>query len=494
MRKAAIVLGAACAALCLAMQPVQAAKTTLVIGLRLEPPHLDPTAGAAESIKDVTYANIFEGLTRIDETGAIRPDLAKSWEISADGLSYTFHLVPDAVFHDGEKLTSADVKFSLDRARGPDSVNAQKPLYTVIDRIDTPDPLTVVLHLAHPDGQLLFDLGLGDASIVTPKTAAGDRQHPIGTGPFMFKSWTPGDRIVLVRNPHYRDPKLPMLDTVTFRFIADPAAQVAALLAGDVDVFPLMEATESLPRFQNDPRFKVVIGSTEGKTILAMNNGVKPFNDIRVRKAVAYAIDRKAVIDGAMFGYGTPIGSHFSPNSPGYVDLTGLYPHDPAKAKALLAEAGYPNGFETTLKLPPPAYARRGGEIIAAELAEVGIKAKIVPVEWAEWLKTVFKGKNYDMTIVSHTEPMDIGIYARDDYYFNYHSDAFKAVIHQLNLTTDPQKRLQLLGKAQRIIADDCVNAFLFMLPKTMVERANLVGMWKNAPVQAMDVTHVYWK
>ncbi len=134
-----------------------------------------------------------------------------------------------------------------------------------------------------------------------------------------------------------------------------------------------------------------IIGTTEGKTILALNNARKPFDDIRVRRALAYAIDRKALIDGAQSGYGKPIGSHYVPTDPGYVDLTGVYPYDPAKAKALLAEAGVKPGTEITIMLPPPTYARRGGEVIAAMLEQVGIKAKLVPIEWAQWLDQVFK-------------------------------------------------------------------------------------------------------
>ena len=171
-----------------------------------------------------------------------------------------------------------------------------------------------------------------------------------------------------------------------------------------------------------------------------------------------------------------------------------MYPYDPAKAKELLREAGYPDGFTVTLKLPPPSYARRGGEIVAQELKAVGVTANIVNVEWAQWLSDVFKQKDYDLTIISHTEPADIGIYARDDYYFDYHSDAFKKIMNELNLATDPAKRLELLKAAQEQIAKDAVNVFLFELPALDVWNAKLKGMWINAPIQAIDVTKVYWE
>ena len=225
-----------------------------------------------------------------------------------------------------------------------------------------------------------------------------------------------------------------------------------------------------------------------------MNNGKKPFDNIKVREAVAHAVNRKEIIDGAMFGYGTPIGTHFAPHNPDYVDLTAQSNYDPEKSKALLKEAGYPDGFTVSLKLPPPSYARRGGEIIAAELAKVGIKAEITNVEWAQWLEQVFKGKDYDLTIVSHTEPMDIDIYGRDNYYFNYKSDAFKKIMTELSGTTDPAKRSELLKAAQKRIADDYVNAFLFELPKTGVANAKIVGLWKNQPTPSNDMSAVYWK
>ena len=234
-------------------------------------------------------------------------------------------------------------------------------------------------------------------------------------------------------------------------------------------------------------------GNTEGETILAMNNQQAPFDDIRVRKAVSHAIDRQAIIDGAMFGYGTPIGSHFAPHNPDYVDLTANAAFDPALARDLLAQAGYAEGFSTTLKLPPPSYARRGGEIIAAQLREVGIEAEISFLEWAQWLEQVFRGYDYGLTIVSHTEPMDINIYARPDYYFQYDNPDFQALIETLAVESDPAARSALLAQAQTTIAEDFVNGYLFQLALTSVVDAKLQGIWKDAPTQAVDLTGVRW-
>ncbi|MEQ8651161.1 MAG: ABC transporter substrate-binding protein [Kiloniellales bacterium] len=469
-----------------------AAKDSLTMGMVLEPPHLDPTAGAAAAIDEVVYANIFEGLTRINQNGEVLPALAKSWDISDDGLTYTFHLVEGAKFHDGSPFEAEDVVFSLKRAMAEDSVNAQKQLFSAIDTVEAKDPKTVVVSLKQPAGNLLFNLGWGDAVMVEAASADGNKQTPIGTGPFKFDRWLSGDRVELSANPDYwGEPAA--LKSVTFKFIPDPAAAAAAMLSGDVDAFANFPAPELVPQFESDPRFAVVVGSTEGETILSTNNTAAPFDNLQVRQAMAHALDRQSIIDG-LFGYGKPIGTHFAPHHPAYVDLVERYPYDPEKAKALLAEAGYPDGFEATLKLPPPPYARRGGEIIAAQLADVGIKVELIPVEWAQWLDQVFRNTDYDLTIVSHTEPMDIGIYGRDTYYFNYDKPEFKALVADLNATTDQDKRYALLRQMQEMITEDAVNGYLFQLAKLGIWDKNLEGLWHNSPVQANDLTGVHWK
>ncbi len=468
------------------------AKDDITIALQLEPPHLDPTSAAAGAIDSVLYSNVFEGLTRFMEDGSVVPGLAESWEISSDGTVYTFKLRAGVQFHDGSAMDAEDVKFSLDRARADDSANAQKALFTGISAVEVVDPTTVQITLAQPNGNFLFNLAWGDAVIVAPESIEGIKQTPIGTGAFQFSNWVQGDRIELTRNPDYWGDAA-KLERATFKFISDPTAAFASVMAEDVDAFMVFPAPENLPQFDADPRFKLLIGSTEGETILSTNNKQPPFDNVKVRQAVAHAIDRQAIIDGAMFGYGTPIGTHFAPHNPAYVDLTGQSSYDPEKAKALLTEAGLADGFETTLHLPPPSYARRGGEIIAAQLAEVGIKAEIINVEWAQWLETVFRGKNFGLTIVSHTEPFDIGIYARPEYYFQYDNPDFQALMEELNATTDPAKRDTLLATAQKTISDDAVNGYLFQLAATSVAKTGVQGLWANAPTQATDLTSVFW-
>lgn len=491
MKRKIIILGVAGIAFA-AMTAGAQAKDSLSMGMVLEPPHLDPTAGSAAAIDEVVYANVFEGLTRIDRNGEVKPALAESWSVSEDGLTYNFKLHDGVTFHDGAVFDCSDVMFSFERAMAHDSVNAQKRLFAPISSIACPESDKVAITLKEPTGTFLSDLAWGDAVIVDPASAADNKTNPVGTGPFKFKRWVKGDRVELVRYDNYWGDKV-ALASATFKFVSDPSAATAAMMAGDLDAFANIPAPEALPAMEANPNLKVHVGTTEGETILALNNGAKPFDDIRVRRAIAYALDRQSIIDGAMFGQGALIGSHVAPHNPAYVDLTGRYPFNQDEAKKLLAEAGYGDGLTLRLMLPPPSYARRSGEIIAAQLAEIGVDVEIIPLEWAQWLDQVFKRTDYDMTIVSHTEPADIEIYARDKYYFNYHSPEFKELYKKYVATLDPEEAKKIMGDLQRKLSEDSVNVFLFQLPKQGVWNAKVQGLWENSPIQANDLTEVHW-
>jgi len=479
----------------LGQTPAEAAKTTLTLGMTVEPTGLDPTIAAPVAIGQVTWQNVFEGLVTIDETGKIQPQLAKSWEVSPDGLTYTFKLQSGVKFHDGEAFDSAAAKFALDRARGADSVNPQKRFFASITSIETPDPETLVLHLAAPTGSLLYWLGWPASVMVGPKSAAGDKTTPVGTGPFKFVNWAKGDKVELARNADYwsRDAAA-KLDKVTFRFIADPQAQAAALKSGDIDAIPEFAAPELMSSFDGDAKLTTKIGNTELKVVAGMNNAKKPFDDKRVRQALMMAIDRKTVIDGAWSGLGTAIGSHYTPNDPGYVDLTGALPYDPEKAKALLAEAGYPDGFTFTIKSPQMAYAPRSAQVMQAMLAEIGVTMNIEPTEFpAKWVQDVMKDRAYEMTIVAHAEPLDIDIYARDPYYFNYKNPAFNDLMKKVQETSDPVAQAKIFGDAQKILAEDVPALYLFVMPKLGVWDKKLKGLWENEPIPSNVLTNVSW-
>jgi len=331
--------------------------------------------------------------------------------------------------------------------------------------------------------------------MVSPKSAPTEATQPVGTGPFTFASWAKGDRVELGRNASYwnKDVKV-ALDKVVFRFISDPQAQAAALKSGDVDAFPEFGAPELIASLKSDAKLATVIGNTELKVVAGMNNTRKPFDNVKVRQALMMAVDRAQVIEGAWSGYGTAIGSHYTPNDPGFIDLTGVMKYDPAKAKALLAEAGYPKGFTMTIKTPQMAYAPRSAQVLQAMFAEIGVTLTIVPTEFpAKWVADVFKGADYDMTIVAHAEPLDIDIYARDPYYFNYKSPAFNDLMKKVEAVSDPAERNKIYGEAQKILAQDVPSLFLFVMPKLGVWNKKVKGLWENEPIPSNVLTDVRW-
>jgi peptide/nickel transport system substrate-binding protein len=463
----------------------QGKKDSVVMGMTLEPPGLDPTTAAAAAVAEVTLYNVYETLTKINEDGSVSPLLAESWQATEDLKSFTFKLRKGVKFQNGEPFDSAAVKFSFDRNGAANSTNKDKSLYQSFESVSAPDANTIVITLKYSEPNLPFLLGQASGSIVEPKSAPTDATQPVGTGPYTLGSWTKGSSITLTK-----------WSKVTIRFISDPAAQAAALLSGDVDAFPRV-ATRVVEQFKSDPRFQVLIGGSRAKTIVTINNKKKPFDDVRVRRAILAAIDRKAMIDGAVEGLGVPIGSFYTPGSLGYVDTTGINPYDPEKAKKLLAEAGVTTPLEVSLKLPPPPYARQGGEILAAELAKVGIKAKIENIEWAQWLSQVFAPggpHDYDLTIVSHVEPFDLVKWTEPDYYFGYHSEAFNALYKQIVTTSDEAGRAKLLGDAQRMLATDAAAGFLFQPQWPTVASKKLKGVWKEVPQFENDFSGWSWE
>ncbi|MDR3006030.1 MAG: ABC transporter substrate-binding protein, partial [Acidovorax sp.] len=438
----------------------QGKKDSVTLALTLEPPVLDPTANAASSVAEIALYNIFETLTKINSDGSVSPLLAESWEVSPDLKTYTFRLRKGVSFQNGEPFDAQAVKFSFERAAADKSTNKDKRSFAAM-KVNVVDAhqLTIITQEIDPD--FLFLLGQATAIIVEPKSAATNTTKPVGTGPYKLGPWSKGASITLQAWPEHRDAAKIRIRRATFRFIPDAAAQVAALMAGDVDAFP--RATQrSVPQFKNNPRFQVLVSGSRAKTIVAINNGRKPLDDVRVRRAIAAAINRKTVIEGAAEGYGVPIGSYYVPGAFGYIDTTGINPYDPEKAKKLLAEAGVKLPLELSMTLPPTPYARQGGEIIAAELAKVGIKLKLQNVEWAQWLSGTYTNKQYDLTLISHVEPFDLGNFAKPDYYWNYHSEQFDRLYDKIKNAPRPADRARLLGDAQRLLAEDCVHAYLY--------------------------------
>jgi peptide/nickel transport system substrate-binding protein len=472
----------------------QQRRDSVVLAMVLEPTSLDPTVAAAAAIGEIVHYNILEGLTKIAVDGAVLPLLAETWSHTPDGKTYTFRLKKGITYSDGSPFDAEAVKFSFERARAPGSTNkAKKAVFDNISSVAVADPHAVILVLNNADATLPFRLGENTAVILHPKTAANAATAPVGTGPYKLENWNKGSAVTLVKWAGHRNAAAVRLNKVTFRFINDPAAQVAALLAGDIDAMPRFGALQALKQFQGDKRFTVEIGNTAGKGIMAINNRKKPFDDLRVRRALAHAVDSKAFIDGAQEGLGKPIGSHFAPTDLGFVDLSKTYPYDPERSKVLLRDAGVTLPLNVTLTLPPPQYARKGGEIIAAQLSKAGFNPKIENVEWAQWLAGPFKG-NFDLTIINHVEPLDYATaYADPNYYFGYDSAKFRGMVATMAAMSDIRERGRLWRDIQRQLAEDSVNVFIWNPAQVAVFKKGLRGVWNSSPIFANDLAAMSW-
>ncbi|MDO5624290.1 MAG: ABC transporter substrate-binding protein [Pseudomonadota bacterium] len=486
-----LALAIACWAFGLGVAQAQS-RDTVRVGLQLEPPVLDPTVTAAAVAGEVTYGNVFEGLTLIDGEGQVVPRLAREWKVSDDGLSYTFSLRSGVRFHDGKPFDAEVAAASLRRLLAPESANPHRMWFDGIARVEVTGRHTLVLHLRQPDSLLPFALALPAAVIVHPDTALGNREHPVGTGPFAFRQWRRGQSVALERFARYWG-KAPALQHAQFIFLSSSVQTENMLAEGLLDV--LGSVTKRTSDFIHRPDYRIVTRKVESKLILAINNARAPFNDVRARRALAHAIDRVAL--SQLYGdqlQPALLGSHFAPWHPAYVDLVQRYPHDPARARALLAEAGVLPGTPVTLTVPPTDYGRFGGLRVAADLEEAGLRVEIKPVDWATWMRDVFGAANYQLTLIMHVEPMDLNIYARDHYYFNYDNAAFKAIWQQVLAARDPARINELLGQAQRRLTDDAVNVFLFMRPERNFVRRGLVGLWENSPIPSFVLQDVRWE
>jgi len=494
MRHAVALRVLASLAVTLALGPAPArAQGTLVVQSSTEPPGLDLTATPASATAGVVLYNIQECLVKVDRHGKLVPWLAERWN-TTDNRNYTFFLKRGVRFHNGRELRAADVKYVFDRAMNPETKHPYPGYYTAIGDIIVRDDYTITFALKSLNANFLLNLAR-QGSVIYPREAVDTlKSEPVGTGPFRFAEWVRGDRIVLARNPEYHAKGLPKLDKVVFRFIPDPNATLAALKAGDVDASLFGLGPEHAQELQKDPRFQVIVGDTTNDVILAMNNARKPYADVRVRRALTHAINKADVLKGAMFGMGRILGSNVDPLNPYFVDLAGAMPYDPAKAKKLLAEAGYPNGFETVLKVSPQYdYTVRSGEIIVDQLQKVGVRVKLEQIEWGQWIARVWREADYDLTIIGHAEAWDISNYANPKYYFRYDNPKFQELFQKSEVTLEDKARRELYIQLQRMLVEDAPAVWLFMHPRLVVAKKGLQGLWKDLPIPSADLSEVAW-
>ncbi len=465
---------------------------TVVVAITADPPGWDPSASTSQEIPRVVYHNVFEGLVRFDRDGNIVPALAKSWSVSDDGLTWTFTIREGVKFHDGSDLTMDDIIAKFERARNPDSGHTHPEYYAAIDTITT-DGNNLTFTLSQPSSSLLYNLARPDSIIYPAAKADTQRSQPIGTGPFKFVEYIEGSEVRLERFEDYYLEGVPYLDTVLFKIISDPNTRFAALQAGDIDLIGVALQPEQFLQALSDPNLKGTEGTATTEITLAMNNAREPLSNKLVRQAITQAIDKNAIVEGANFGLGTVIGTHMSPAEPYYIDLTEMYPYDPERARQLLADAGYPEGFKIKFELPEPyATERRAGQVIAQQLAEVGIEVDLSVVEWGTWIQRIFLGGDYDMTIIGHSEPRDINIYGNPDYYYHYDNPRVRELLAQAEAATTDADQTAAYQEIARIIANDAVNVWVFSPPYLVAARNDVFGFWTNQPTPAIDMTEVY--
>jgi peptide/nickel transport system substrate-binding protein len=439
-------------------------KPRAIIGIVQEPTSMDPTADATASISTTLRDNLYEGLVRLDGTGKIVGSLAKTWDVSPDGNTVTFHLVSGARWHDGTPFTAQDVKFAWDRAADPntDPVNPHRDYWAPVKSVDAVDDATARVTLSTYSDNWLFHMAAGSACIVSSKSAATNKTNPIGTGPFKFGNWNHGASVTLARNDDYWGTKA-RLNEIEFRVFGDGNALTNALKAGDIDAIGQVQDLAPVQQFQQDPNFQVLKGASSGKVMVSVNNLSGPLSDKRVRQALYAAIDRKAWIDGFYFGYAEPIGSHATPNDgePYYTDMTSVNTFDPAKAKQLLESAGQ-SGLKLRLaQISGLPYAVRLTDILASELQDIGVQLDVQPMEFARWLQQVFTGSDYDLTIINHVEERDIGNYANPKYYWHYDNADVASALKAADAQPDATKRNAQYKQILQTLADDAANLWV---------------------------------
>lgn len=464
--------------------------STLTIGFTAEPANLDFTTTDGAAIPEALLVNVYEGLVKLDQsTGEIVPLLAESWEVSDDGRTYDFTLHEGVTFSNGDEFTAEDVKFSIERVQSEEWTISLKSGMDVVEEVEVLSPTEVRVVLSEPSNMWLFRMTTRIGAMFSPDGVDDLANEPVGTGPYEVSEWNRGESLVLTARDDYWGEQ-PNIETVTLRYLDDPTAANNALLTEDIDVIGTVQAPEALDRFEGDERFRIIEGTTNGEVVLSFNNESGPMSDIRVRQAVKHAINREALLETAWAGRGFLIGSHVPPTDPWYEDLTDLYPYDPERARDLLEEAGQED-LTLRLRIANLPYAVASAQVVESQLAEVGITAEIEPLEFpARWLEEVFNDADYDMSIIAHVEPRDIGIFGDPDYYFRYDSQEVQDLLAEADVGTQ-EEYVEGMRQVARTIAEDAAADWLFLLPNLIVADADVAGLPENRVSESFDLTTI---
>jgi peptide/nickel transport system substrate-binding protein len=464
--------------------------TKVAIGETLAPVSLDISAGSGAAIPQALLYNVYETLVKIDDQGKFQPLLAKDYRVSPDGITYTFTLNDGIVFANGDPLTSDTVKQSFDyNATNTKAPALVKATFAPVASVTAPDPKTVVVTLKQPSRDFLFNIAQTGGVVVDPASRADIATKTNGSGPFTVTNYTTNASLALAANPKYWGKK-PALTEVVFRYYSDPNALANGLKAGDIQI------TDNLPPelfepFKSDTaNYETVTGTSSGETILAMNNSRPPLDNVKVRQAISYAINKQDVNEIAEQGLAKIIGSHSSPNDPWFKDLSNTYPYSVDKAKSLLHEAGV-SSVNLTLDVIPTPYAQATAPVVKDQLAKVGINVTLNNVEFSKWIDKDFTNGDFDLTIVSHVEARDTNLYGNPEYYWHYNNPQVQQLLKQADAATDEAKSNQLYGQVLDQINADAVNDWLFLLPRLEVVKKGITGYPTGSYSLSYDVTGI---
>jgi len=474
------------AAACSGPSTPSATPKTLSVGATLEPSTLDPTMSDAASIPQLLLYNVYETLVKMDSDGNIKPLLAQRWDVSSDRTTYTFTLQQGAKFASGRAVNADAVVAAIQRMRFSISVTIKSQL-APITSVKAQDASTVVVTLSQPSNAWLYSMTSTAGMIVDP-AITDMATRPMGSGPFAFSSWTKGDSITLAKNESYWGTP-GRFDEVTFRYYVDPNAMISAMLSGDLDIISNLQAPQSLGQFADTTRFTIVEGTTTGEVTMGFNHSTPALAQLKVRQAICYAIDRKALLNTVWAGHGQLIGSHAAPTEPYYEDLSNTYPYDPEKAKALLAEAGVTN-LALRLRVPITKYATDSATFVQSQLKDVGITVTIEQLDFARWYTEVFTNGDYDMTIVAHVEPRDLVKWADPKYYWHYNNPELQALVKEADAGS-ADDYVQLMKQAAKLLADDAAADWLFLMPNLVVTTSDVTGVGQNATSLSFDLTTI---
>ena len=459
-----------------------------------EPDSLDPWQSAATDT-DAIFHNVFEGLLLYNEKGALIPGLAESYVVSDDGLVYTFSLRKDVKFHNGKPMTSKDVLYTYESLAGMNGEKAVSSKFEAVDSIEAPDDYTFVIKLKHQSSAFLTL----NIIAVLPEGYADQATKPVGTGPFKFVEYTPGQRVVLEKNQEYYDKdRAAKIDRAEIYIMSDASAVISALQSGQLDYAGV--SAENADLLKDD--FTIYNAPQNMVQIFALNNSVAPFDNIKVRQAINYVVDKQEIIKGAWGSFGTQLYSNFSPVMGVYYNdqLTDMYTVNIEKAKALMKEAGYEKGFNMTIRVPSN-YANHiaTAQILAQQLAQIGITVKIETIEWAAWLDEVYSQAKYEGTVIGLTgklDPNDVlarytTTYAKN--FFKFSDAKYDELIEKAAVETDDTKRVEMYKECQKILAEQAAAVYICDPNSTIACRKDLLG-YTSYPVGFMDFSKLYYE